>query len=152
MEKCILKTTSSNIDENFFEELLNASQRFGRNRSIIFKDITSLAIHAVQCGHVSGILTEYQDHKPTAWKKLFYTVDENEIELFTISRQKYKISVSKLAFIGFLLFWHLLMQKYAKKLYGKKIEINLNSYNEYKQKMSEHIKYFKKRLNIVLLE
>ncbi len=139
--------TSANVDGNVFDEIGSAAIKFAYTESKIFKDAAKLGAQAIKCGLVIGRLTEYQDHCPERWEKLDYSVSAEEIEFFTSARQKYKISVSKLAFIGFLFFWDVLMLKYADKLCRKVLKFELRSYEEYrklfKEKMECYILRFK---------
>ncbi len=144
--------TSANVDYKFFNALSFAAAKYNKTQEQIFKDLVELVIQAIQCGHVTGILTEYQDHKPEHWETLYYSIDENEIEIFGTSRQKYKLSISKLAFIGFLLFWRLLLLKYMNKLFNSENCYDFNSYDEYRKLLSNYVVYFKKRLNLIQKE
>ncbi|MBN1499354.1 MAG: hypothetical protein JW982_04335 [Spirochaetes bacterium] len=138
--------TSAYVDGKFFDEIQKAAQEFNQSESKIFKDITEMAIYGIKSGQISGILTEYQDHNPERWEILHYDLNSEEIELFSTTRQKYKISISKLAFAGFLLFWKILLLKYADKLEKKYNIKNFCSYDKFCYVYSELILYFKKRL------
>ncbi|MBN1501107.1 MAG: hypothetical protein JW982_13180 [Spirochaetes bacterium] len=93
--------TSLNIDKNFHDEVKSTAVKFSKPGSAIIKDLLVLTINNVNCNHYRGKLTEYQDHQSCGWETLYYIVDENEVEMLGIARQKYKVSISKLAFIGF---------------------------------------------------
>ncbi|MBN1501317.1 MAG: hypothetical protein JW982_14250 [Spirochaetes bacterium] len=151
MEKIIHHHTSANIDSFFLDNIITVSSRFRLSGSEIFKDLVQLTINQIKSKKTSGILTEYQDHKPENWKTLYYSLNTEEIELFTAARQSHKISISKLAFIGFLLFWKLLIFIYKNK-YLKKHEISLYSYIKYQKKLQNFIIYFKKRINLIQKE
>ncbi len=154
MKRKIKRSTSANVDAVFHKEICMLQIRFHKSRSAILKDIIELTIAEIKCGRVKGILTEYQDHCPEKWETVYYTLDEEEIEIYSSARQKYKISISKLAFIGFLLFWRLLIQKYSETLFtnNQKIELSLINYEQYKTILNNFVKYFQKRLMIQLKE
>lgn len=145
-----MKYTTANIDSVFYLQLKTASKQFGHTEMKIFKDLINMTVYAAKCGLISDKLTEYQNHHPESWKTLYYSLTAEEIECFTKSRQKFKISISKLAFIGFLLFWRLLLLKYSEKLYS--VEIDFNSYKKYSDKFTDLIIYFKNRLEIIQKE
>ncbi len=152
MKKKFKLKTSANVDAEFYKELVKASKRFNKTEEQMLKELICLAIQAFRCGHVKGILTEYQDHSPESWEKLYYSLDEEEIEIFGIARQKYKISVSKLAFIGFVLFWRLLLLKYEEKLDSIAVRYDFNSYDKYCSILKKFKEYFLIRLNILQKE
>ncbi len=148
MSKNNLKFTSANIDGEYFDELSKAAKIFHISENSIYKDLIELTKQNMHCGHLKGKLTEYQDHNPKRWETLYYSLNEDEIEIFGKLRQKYKISISKFAFIGFVLFWDLLMLIYKNRL---KIIIPKDfwySYGEFKEKIKILIPIFLKRLNI----
>ncbi len=147
-----VKKTSANIDIDFACELNAASVKFQTSEMIIFKDIVDITIHEFNSGRVIGILTEYQDHSPENWETLYYSLDAEQIERFSKARQKYKLSVSKIAFIGFLLFWKILLLKYIERLKMSNFKINFHSYDNFRLKLHNLVIYFHKRLNIILKE
>ncbi|MBN1501649.1 MAG: hypothetical protein JW982_15935 [Spirochaetes bacterium] len=145
--------TSANVDLKFFSEICRAADEFNLSVSAVFRDIASLTIHRIKSEKVTGMITEYQDKNPGNWMTVHYSLHPDDIELFTIARQKYKISISKIAFIGFILFWHLLIEKYTNRDKNKSVStLNLKSfldnYEEYKSNLIEKIEYFKKRINV----
>ncbi len=152
MKKIKKHGTSANVDEKFFYEICLAAEKYNLTRNEIIKDIIKLTIKAIQSGRISGKLIEYQNHSPNDWETIYYTLDENEIELFSASRQKYKISISKLAFIGFILFWKQLIQMYSKNITKLLKDGFFINYDEYRKKMAYLVPYFKKRLCIHMKE
>ncbi len=148
----IIRYTSANLDGDFYGELIDASNLFNIPESTIFKDLLDIVIKNNNCCHVYGLLTEYQNHAPETWEKLNYSLTEDEIEVLGKAKQKYKMSISKLAFIGFILFWELL-------IYSYKIRLKMNTAKDYscsyitiKEKFKKLIPYFMKRLNIIKKE
>ncbi len=152
MSEKITKYTSANVDVDFYNELLTASERYDIRDNIIFKDLINLTKQHVKSDHVIGLLTEYQNHKPEQWEKLHYGLNEDEIENFSKMRQKYKISISKLAFIGFILFWELLMRIYEERLKPNIPQDFLYSYQKIKEKFQNLAPKFILRLKIVQKE
>ncbi|MBN1500274.1 MAG: hypothetical protein JW982_08965, partial [Spirochaetes bacterium] len=100
MENLKYCNTSANVDGVFYDELYLASRQTGISSVKIFKDLIVMVISGSELGKITGVLTEYQDHSPERWENFYYSLNELEIEKFSKARQKYKISVSKLAFIG----------------------------------------------------
>ncbi len=149
MYKKTIHVTSANLDGDFYDDLKELSELFSIHESTIFKDLIEITEQHFKCNHVYNQLTEYQNHSPERWEKLHYSLDQSEIEKIGKARQKYKISISKLAFIGFLLFWELLIFIYKERL-KKSIDINfLDSYQEKREKFKKHIPYFLNRFNIL---
>ncbi|MBN1500853.1 MAG: hypothetical protein JW982_11885 [Spirochaetes bacterium] len=144
--------TSANMDIIFFNKLNEASCLFDISCKTIFKDLIKTVKQNIHCKKISGILTEYQNHSPECWKKFNYSLDNNEIEIFGLLRQKYKISISKLAFIGFILFWELLMHKYKERLKLTIPKEIIFSYLKIQEKFKYLIPVFRKRLEISKLE
>ncbi|MBN1499728.1 MAG: hypothetical protein JW982_06225 [Spirochaetes bacterium] len=152
MKENTLHFTSANVDCDLYENLLKASVYYNLKSDIIFKDLIKISEKYIRQKQVLNRLTEYQDHSPEKWEILHYSLNMDEIEYYGQTRQKLKISISKLAFIGFILFWDLLMFSYKERL---KISINRNfvySYIEIKKKYLILIPYFIKRLDIIQKE
>ncbi|MBN1501326.1 MAG: hypothetical protein JW982_14295 [Spirochaetes bacterium] len=146
------RDTTANVDADFFDKICEISGLYGISESRIFKDLIKLTVKNNCRIRVFGILTEYQNHSPLLWKKLNYSLNPEEIEDFTIIRQKYKISISKFAFIGFLLFLDLLIFIYKERLkkpFNQKI---LNSYFEIQKKYTKLSNEFRIRLDIIQKE
>ncbi|MBN1500348.1 MAG: hypothetical protein JW982_09335 [Spirochaetes bacterium] len=148
MRKNNVRFTSANMDERFFVEIKNFSSRFNVLPETVFKDILLIVTEAAGCGRIIGVLTEYQDHVPEKWLTFYYSLDANEIEQYSSARQKYKISISKLAFIGFVLFWKALLFRYSERLKIATIDIIYNSYGEYNKKVQIYASKFRIRMKI----
>ncbi len=138
------------MDGDFFDKLNEASAELNISSQKIFKDLIDLISHAAKCGYITGMLTEYQDHSPERWETFYYSLEDDEIEEFMKVKQKYKISISKLAFMAFVLFWKLLLLRYSEKLLKSKTKTN--SYEECCQKFKIYEGKFKMRLEIQHLE
>ncbi len=147
-----LHYTSANMDGDFFDELNRVSDKFNISNEKIFKDLIDMISQSITCGLVKGMLTEYQDHCPERWETLYYSLSDEEIENFTKARQKYKVSISKLAFMGFVLFWRLLLLRYSERLKTSNLKEDFNSYVQYFTKCKIYTENFKKRLEIVQIE
>jgi hypothetical protein len=147
-----MKKTSAYVDSCIYFEIQSISTKFGISNSKIAKDLILIAINSFNSGKVFGSLTEYQNHKPVSWERLYYQLNIDEAEFFSISRQKFKISISKLLFIGFSLFWKQLVYKYKNRISKVKIKIKMNSYDRFTLLYSDYISYFKKRFKIIKKE
>ncbi len=152
MSRKDLHMTSANMDGDFYDELYRAAENFNISSQNIFKDLIDMISQSTNCGLVTGMLTEYQDHSPERWETLYYSLSDDEIEFFTKVRQEYKVSISKLAFMAFVLFWKLLMFRYAERLIKFKVKFNFNSYDQYYCKFENYKEKYRKRLEIVKKE
>lgn len=148
MSKNNIKFTSANVDGDFYDELENTAKNFNMHIDNIYKDLIAITKQNIHCEHVLGLLTEYQNHRPERWETVYYSLDTNEIEIYGKLRQKYKISISKLAFIGFVLFWDLLMYIYQERLKKQGAEELLFSYRKTREKFVKLVPIFIKRLEI----
>lgn len=144
--------TSANMDSDFYNDIFEASKEFNITEQQIFKDLLNLTTQNSNCGNISGILTEYQSHSPEKWETFYYSLNNNEIESFGKHRHKYKVSISKLAFMGFVLFWKLLIFTYLDRLKIPNRKIKFYSYSKYYKKTIIYVEQFKKRQNIILKE
>ncbi|MBN1498882.1 MAG: hypothetical protein JW982_01890 [Spirochaetes bacterium] len=144
--------TSAYVDIVFYEEIVIAAQKFNLSMSGIFKDLMCIVLKEAIPGRITGKLTEYQNHVTAGWETLHYSLDSREVEIYSGSRQKLKISISKLAFIGFILFWKKLIKKYEKERGYQKTENIFSSYDKYIKKMGFLKPVFIKRLKLVKLE
>ncbi len=152
MNSRITHCTSANMDGNLFDQISEAGDQFNIQADTIFKDLLEITKQNIHSEHVYGLLTEYQNHSPERWEKLHYALNEEEIEKFGKMRQKYKMSISKLAFVGFVLFWELLMFIYKERLKESIPADFFCSYREVREKFESYIPYFTKRLNIIQRE
>lgn len=152
MKEEILHKTSANMDGSFFDSIIEKAELFKLTHQQIFKDLINLLLDSAGCEHVFNLLTEYQDHTTDRWETFYYTLDDREIEVFSIARQKYKISISKLAFMAFVLFWDTLLLRYSMRLTNKKTDYSQNSYTEITKKFQRYREKFIKRLNIIFRE
>ncbi len=134
--------TSANMDGDVFDNISDVSANFNISENTIFKDLIGLLINASKCELPIIRLTEYQDHSPERWETFYYSLDNDELEIFSKARQKYKISISKIAFIAFVLFWEELIFIYTERLSKSKEIFFFNSYVEFLEKK----KYMKKNL------
>ncbi len=150
MNEKIIRHTSANVDVDFYDKLIVASEIFNITEDVIFKDLIQITKQYSNIGYVHGLLSEYQDHSPDSWETLYYSLNENEIEEYGKARMKYKISTSKLAFIGFCLFWELLIFMYKERLKKSIKKDFFYSYKKFKEKYLNHIEYYIIRLNILL--
>ncbi|MBN1501302.1 MAG: hypothetical protein JW982_14175 [Spirochaetes bacterium] len=144
--------TSANIDGYFYDQIRKAAAIFNINEKIIFKDLICIIITSADCGYITNSLTEYQDHSPQKWETIYYQLDAVEIETFLKARLKYKISISKLAFIGFVLFWNLLLYRYAERIKTSTNEIFSHSYFNFSNKYDHFKEYFEKKFKIIRKE
>ncbi|MBN1499355.1 MAG: hypothetical protein JW982_04340, partial [Spirochaetes bacterium] len=120
--------TSANMDGEVFDSINKTAAFYNIKSEKIFIDLITLLLNSANCSHILNLLTEYQDHSPKNWETFYYSLDENEIEIFSKARQKYKISISKLAFMAFVVFWKSLLLRYSIRLTNSKNEFLKNSY------------------------
>ncbi len=148
MSKQYIKFRSANVDGEFYDELREIGEILNLNPDDIYKDLIELTKQNMHCKHVTGLLTEYQNHSPERWETLYYCLNEDEIEVYGKLRQKYKISISKFAFIGFILFWDLLLYIYKERLKKNNFNVLFCSYRKIKEKFRKLVPIYLKRLGI----
>ncbi len=144
--------TSANVDGDFYDSIVQLSKITSVSVSDIYKEILKMMIKSSKLRYVAGRLSEYQNHSPERWEKLHYSLNEEEIELISNARQNFKISISNLAFAGYLLFWNVIVEKLLKKSKKSNIENILRTYDEYKEKLANYCSYYKKRLKVIKKE
>ncbi|MBN1498557.1 MAG: hypothetical protein JW982_00240 [Spirochaetes bacterium] len=143
-----MKHTSANMDGKFYDVINYTGCKFNISKEKIFKDLIKLLLKNAKCSAFTNILTEYQDHSPDHWETFYYSLSPEEIETFSKARQKYKLSISKMAFIAFVLFWKKLLNKYENVTESFKKKVTFNSYDSYFNKIQRYAVKFKKRLDI----
>ncbi len=103
--KNILFSTSMNIDSTLMEQLDEICKQYGISRSDLIKLILKCVCKKYQVLKSATGLTRYQkQQKGHKWKCVRIDFSEEECALFFQTRFKYRVSVSKLLFIGFVLF------------------------------------------------
>ncbi|MBN1499252.1 MAG: hypothetical protein JW982_03810 [Spirochaetes bacterium] len=144
----ILLNTSANMDGYFYDEITIASKIHKIKSTLIFKDLIMMINDEICCGKISGMLTEYQNHPAERWETFYYSLNSEEIDILSNARHKYKISISKLAFMAFVLFWDALLFRYADRLKMTRSAIDQNSYVKNDNKYKCFTDIFTKRLQI----
>lgn len=144
--------TSAYTDINFFKSIQSTAENYNISISKVFRDLLDITSSKITKIKITGILTEYQHKDSYTRKVLHYCPDVNQFETYSEIRQKLKISVSKLAFIGFILFWNELLEKYEKTKNYKCPKLDLVNYESFRSEFKESLIYFKKRLNIIQIE
>ncbi len=140
--------TSAYADIKFYKKVTKAAGKYHLSISRIFRDLLDLTCRRISPALIKGMLTEYQRHKPESWERLHFCPNEEQIEVYSNIRQKLKISVSKLAFFGFLLFWEELLEIYETKTGIPLNENDISNYEEFKSTFTTFLPYIIKRLNI----
>ncbi len=144
--------TSANTDGMIYDAICFAAEKYNLSQSAIFKDLIMMMLSRACAGRITGRLTEYQNHSPERWETLYYSLDDEQNEIFSAARQRYKISISKLAYVAFLFFWKDLIRKYEEFFKKEKCNEDFNSYDRHVKNNQEFIENFKKRLEIIQLE
>lgn len=143
------KRTSAYVDTKVAEEIKQFAEENNKKVNRVIIDLIKLTIKSMKLCNISDYLTEYQNHKPNSWQRLNYYIENSDIDLIFKIRQHCKISISKLLFIGFLLFWNKLLKIYKK---DKTISNELNSYAIIQFLYIEFINIYTKRFTFIQLE
>lgn len=146
--------TSASINSNFDSIISHYSHYYNISKSHIFIIIIKKIISNINCLPVKNILIEYQRNNGPINKKIDYYVDEKLYSKLILLRNKHRISISLLAFAGFLFFWDEIIESLDKNQFSEKIitifySIFL-SYVDFKSKYSEYCLYLQNRLGIQL--
>ena len=142
--------TSLNSDSFVKMEIENFCKKYNYSKNLVIINLIKEVINNFNSGAIVTALTEYQDHKPVSWSKIDYYLSSQDNEIFGQARQKYKLSISKMLFIGFMLFWKKFVYIFKERL--KKTEISFGSYDEFRKKYFTLIEYFNKRMNFIKKE
>lgn len=148
----VIMRSTLNVDSSLFFYLMQQCENIDITLSDFAKEIISYTINSFNSGEVKGLLTEYQDHNPDEWKNLDYNLNDEEARIFGNARLKYKISISKMLFVGFLLFGEIVLSKIKKRLMVEDEKEKPHSYEEVLLFYNYLVPYFKKRLNITQKE
>lgn len=109
------------------EEIIKLSKVTGKSTCFIAKRLIELVIKEMDSDDCLDSLTEYQQsYKDEDLIILRYRLSKIEHDDFTFARHKFKISISKMLLIGFLLFFDKLVEKYCEN--KKKVKIIINNY------------------------
>ena len=143
--------SSLNVDISVFYSMNEISDHLNITMSDLAKEILFYTINTFNSEKTVGLLTEYQNHNPDQWKCLDYNMNQYEADTFASARLKFRMSVSKILFIGFMLFGNIVVSL-IKKRFGIKVKKEAHSYEGLLNLYGHLLPYFKKRLNLIQKE
>lgn len=140
--------TSLYIDTRVLDNIMEISDNFNIDIAVIAKDLIKLSIKKAYS--FDGIkLAEYQNHESPGWDRLYYYLDDDEVDLFASARKELKFSVSKLLFVGFLLYLKDLIFRYEYRLKIRFYKTKLHNYAVFCEIFKYYLLVLKKRFRII---
>ncbi|MBN1499719.1 MAG: hypothetical protein JW982_06180 [Spirochaetes bacterium] len=135
--------TSLNINRAIYKIIAESAEKYNVSICYIIRKLISKMLVNFDFALKQKTLTEYQCKYPECiYKRFHITFSENEIEANFKARLDYKISVSKILILGFILFFH----EIIKELDGNE-KIVIEYLNNYSKILKELYKNLKKSIN-----
>ncbi len=144
-----MKKTSFNVSRNIFIKLDDVSKRFNISKRKLVVKIFFYCHNCMNFDKVAGGLSVYQKKVPgDKWKCLRVDFEDIDCDLYLLYRYRFRISLSKLLAVGFVLFFDQIINELSEKsdLEFQDIDQLLNSYTEIRQILYAYVedsfKYF----------
>lgn len=116
----MIHETTLYINNKVKEEIKKAAEQSGKSECFLIKEILKKVIFISKNSEIRNRLTSYQDKNNQQYEHFRYRLNDDEHKEFNNARQRLNISISKLLFIGFILFFKKIIKKYLKKCSEKK--------------------------------
>lgn len=138
--------TTLNADFAIIDKIIKCSKSYSiSEEEIVKKCILKVCNYLIN--YKRSCLREYQRHKPiSGWVCYHYDLNEEENELFSKVSQQYKISISKMLFIGFILFFEGILSEFVEE------KIILKIKKELKKIFNGYYKYCEKYQNLFRIQ
>lgn len=151
MKKDVFRTTA-NVDIFIYQKINDFVYDNNLKFSKIITDIILLTIELLgKKNNRCEKLSEYQNHESTGWEKAHYELDGKQVDIVLSARFRLRISISKLLYIGVLLFWREIVKMILGEDEGMN-EVILDSYPKIFQIYKNNIEDLKKRFKIIQKE
>lgn len=140
--KNYISNTSVSVQCNISAVISNFSDEYSISRSEIIRRLLKKGLKRIKSISIDNRLIEYQEEEDEKCKIMHFSVDAYLKKNLSYTRDKYRISVSKILCAAFLFFWDELIEE----ILGNIEDVDLSNYEEIFSNSLQIMNYFITRL------